>query len=778
LKITDVDPIKYNLYFERFLNPDRVSMPDIDIDFCFERRNEIIEYVKRKYGKDNVAQIITFGSMASKGVLRDVGRVLKIDLKEINKMSKAIPVILGKPLPLEQAIQTIPELKEVAQSQNESHKKLLEYSLILEGLARHASMHAAGVVIAPKEIINYAPLFKQPGTDDITTQYDMKSLEEIGLLKMDFLGLRTLTVINKTIKMLKEKGIEVDLNKIPLDDKKTYQIFENGETVAVFQFESTGMAEYLKKLKPTQIEDLIAMNALYRPGPMEMIDEFIDRKYGRKRVEYLHPKLEPILENTYAIMVYQEQILKIAQEIAGFTLAKADLMRRAMGKKNKEIMAQQREEFINGAVKNDVKKEIAEDIFNLIDKFASYAFNKSHSTAYAIISYQTAYLKAHFPFEFMTANLNSELGDPKRLAVLIDECRRMGIPVLPPDVNESEINFTFSERGIRFGLSAIKNVGAGAVESILKERKRVGRFKNIFELCEKLDLRLVNKKVLESLIQAGALDSLEGHRAQLFNAIDLASSYAQKQQEYEESGQTNIFDLGGSSSQGKTQEKHYPKLPDVPQWSEHDMLIKEKELLGFYVSGHPLLKFEDEVRAFTNVRLDDMEGVRDGFQAKICGMMIEIKTIIDKKGKQMAFGTLENFWGIIEIVIFSDTFDKYREFLKVDSPVMISGKIDRRNEDENPKLICEDVYPLSKVRDIFTKSVGISFDTDKISENLLNKVIELFIKYKGDCGVYVRVRNGYGDVVMRSRRYSAQPSIKLISELRSILGKENVWIKG
>ena len=504
LGITNVDPLKYDLLFERFLNPDRVSMPDIDIDFSDNKRDLVIEYVKNKYGADSVSQIITFGTLSSRAVLKDVGRVLGVPLNVTESITKQIPVIQGKVTPLAEVIETNPELRWVKESKDEKIRELVDISLVLEGMNRNASTHAAGVVIAPGPLTDYVPVYKTPQTDAMT-QYNMIDLEDAGLLKMDFLGLRTLTIVENALKLIKQNhNVEIDLDKIPENDPKTFELFSKGHTSGIFQFESSGMQDWLRKLKPTAITDIVAMNALYRPGPMEMIGDFIKRKQGSQRTAHLHPKMEQILKETYGIIVYQEQVMKIASEIAGFSLAKADLMRRAMGKKDKELMAKQKAEFIDGAIEKGTSKKVAGEIFDMIEKFASYGFNKSHSVAYSILAYQTAYLKAHYPAEYMAAAISAEIGDTAYVVQLIDDCRKMNLQVLPPDVNESDVQFVVRPRGIRFGLSAIKNVGVSAVENIIKTRTEEGRFQHFFDFCKRVDLRLVNKKTLEALIQAGS----------------------------------------------------------------------------------------------------------------------------------------------------------------------------------------------------------------------------------------------------------------------------------
>ena len=619
LGITNVDPLQYDLLFERFLNPDRVSMPDIDIDFADNKREKVIEYVRAKYGEKSVAQIVTFGTLSARAALKDVGRVLGIPLGVIDSITKQIPVVQGKVTPIEEALRTIPELKWVGESGDEKIKLLVDAAKVLEGMNRNVSMHAAGVVIAPGDIGDFVPMYKTPQTD-LMTQYNMKDLEEAGLLKMDFLGLRTLTVLENALSLIHDvHGKTIDLNAIPGDDEETLALFARGQTVALFQFESAGMQDYLRKLRPSSIHDLVAMNALYRPGPMENIPDFINRKNGKQKITYLHPKLEPILRETYGIIVYQEQVIKIASEIAGLSLSQADLLRRAMGKKDKDLMARQKKEFSDSAIKNGIDKKTASDIFDLIEKFASYGFNKSHSVAYSILAYQTAYLKAHYPAEYMAATLTSEMADTDKIVVLIDDCRKMGIDVLPPDVNESGVSFGVTAKGIRFGLSAIKNVGVGAVEQIVKARGEKGRFHDIFDFCSRVDLRSVNKKTIESLVLAGAFDSMHDNRAQLFAAAEMAIVHGQKAQEQAEMGQSNLFDRGG------TRGVERPILRASEKWSETEKLAREKSVLGFYVSGHPLWKYRDEVDGLATARLGDAASVRQNSTVRVCGIIADVK---------------------------------------------------------------------------------------------------------------------------------------------------------
>ncbi len=780
LGITNVDPLKYGLIFERFLNPERISMPDIDIDFCYERRDEIIDYVKKKYGEKNVTQIITFGSMNARAVIRDVGRVLKIPYDEVDQIAKMIPYQIG--ITINAALEKVPEFKAKCR-ENETYKKLLEYSLVLEGLARHASTHAAGVVIAPGELTEYVPLFKSTRKEgvkqkensfaDITTQYDMKSLEAAGLLKMDFLGLRTLTVIDHTLKTLKQNGIHLDIENVPYDDPATYRVFSDGETVGVFQFESSGMREYLKKLVPESIEDLTAMNALYRPGPMEMIDDFINRKHGRTPVQYLHLSLEPILKQTHGIIVYQEQVIKIASELGGFSMGDADLLRRAMGKKSLDLMQEQRSAFVQGAMKKGIQEGTANSIFDLMDRFAGYGFNKSHATGYSIVAYQTAYLKAHHPKEFMAANLTSEMGNTDRVIILIDECKRMNIDILPPDVNESVHDFSVAEQGIRFGLGAVKNVGKGAIESILEAREKFGKFNTLFDLCKHLNLRLANKKVLESLIQSGSMDSIEGNRAQkmavLNNAIQLAQTYQQR----EELGQTSIFESDSSQS------NLYPELPQMEPWAQGEKLRKEKELLGYYKSGHPLLKFEDEVKAFANPMIGEIAAVENGQPVRLCGIITDVKNMFDKKDNPMAFFTIEDFSGNIRAIVFSRIFEKFRSLIQVDKIVAVLGTFDRREGRDAGSVIVSEIIPVEDARIKFTKRLLMNIPTLEKENNQIDRVKMVFDQYPGSIPVYMKIMTpDENQITLKSKKYRVNPKQDLIADLRTILGQENVWIEG
>ncbi|KAA3617495.1 MAG: DNA polymerase III subunit alpha [Calditrichaeota bacterium] len=781
LGITDVDPLKYDLLFERFLNPARITMPDIDIDFCVERREEVIDYVKDKYGKRNVAQIITFGTMASKGVVRDVGRVLKVPLPKTDAIAKLVPVEGAKPIPLERAFKEVPELNEIAESEDIQMQELVKYSKTLEGIARNTSTHAAGVIIAPEDVSNYVPLYKTK-EGDVCTQWTMGASEQMGMLKMDFLGLRNLTVIQKAEKMIHAKhNKDFSAQDIPLDDEKTFKLFGDGLTVGVFQFESSGMQEYLKKLKPSRVEDLIAMNALYRPGPMQMIDDFIDRKYGRKEIEYLHPKLKPILEETYGIIVYQEQVMRIASDLGGFSLADADLMRRAMGKKKAEVMQEQKKFFVEGCIKNEIDKKIASTIFDLIEKFAQYGFNKSHSAAYALIAYQTAYLKAHYTAEFMSANLTSELTNLSRVMVLMEECRKLGLTINPPNVNYSVANFTpLDENTIAFGMAAIKNVGANAINNIVHVREENGEFSSLYELVQKVDLRLVNKKVLENLAMAGALDSFKGNRSQLFNSVETAIEFGQNVQSgAKDKNQIGLFDGGDMAIEESIKE---PALPDIPDWSLNEKLKKERELLGFYISGHPLDPYKTIISLYTSKFLKENETEKESTPKsktiRICGQVNELRTLFDRKQQKMAFVKLEDFDHSYEGVVFGSVFPKCEEHLKQDAIVFIQGTLNSEPDDNLIKLVVESVYSADSVPEKFTDSVMLHVNREKLNEELLHQLKMTIKSSPGKNKLLFNFDfNGEGTIRLKAGKSGVTMTSPTLKQLCSLLGDENVKIK-
>jgi len=769
LGITSIDPLKHDLLFERFLNPDRISMPDIDIDFCIERRGEVIDYIKDQYGDSSVTQIITFGKMKAKQVVRDVGRVMGYSFSDVDKIAKAIPNELN--ITLDKALEKSPELSDMADG---DYKELMEHSKVLEGMNRHASIHAAGVVIAPGELTDYVPLYKST-TDDVTSQYDMKGLEELGLLKMDFLGLRNLTVIDKAIKLIEASGKSVDIEKLSFENSEVYKLFSKGHTIGVFQFESSGMREFLKKLQPTVLEDLIAMNALYRPGPMSNIDDFISRKHGKKKIAYPHPLMEPILKETHGIIVYQEQVMQIAHEIAGFTLAEADIMRRAMGKKIKSLMDELSIKFVSGAEQRGIQKNKAEEIFSLIEKFAQYGFNKSHSTAYAYVAYQTAWLKVRFPAEFMSANLTSEMGSIDRIVVLINECKKMGIEVRPPDINVSFEDFRpIDNKTISYGLNAIKNVGTKALETIIKERISSGPYKNIFDICSRVEQQKVNKRVLESLVYSGSMDSLEGSRAQNLDAVDIAIKYGQKIQQEVDKNQVDLFGAGESQNELiKT-----PTLGNCDEWSEKEALSKEMEVLGLYVSGHPLLEHADDLEEFTTVSFEEGQEISKKDTVLVGGMITKIVRRYDKRNREMAFFDLDCLGGHAEIVVFSDCYKSYGNLIDDGKVVFVRGKPSETSDFSDLKILSDEIISVENVRDRLSQCLNIKFAIGKVETSDIDDLMAISKSNPGGCKLLFHLPNPDSPKPLKvlAHNVSVSTNITFIKQLRDKYGKDNVWI--
>lgn len=768
LGITNVNPLDYDLLFERFLNPARKSMPDIDVDFADDQRGEVIEYVKERYGEDSVCQIITFNRLSSKAVLRDVARVLKIPIPTVNNITKHIPSKFGRVFTIEQALKEVPELKWVRDSDDPQIQELIRYGKILEGMNRNASKHAAGVVITPGPVSDFVPLAKATD-DDIVTQFNMKELDDAGLLKMDFLGLRTLTIIRDTIDIVKRtRGEDVDLENIPLDDELTYKLFAKGQTTAVFQFESGPMREYLKKLVPTSIKDLAAMNALYRPGPMEFIDDFIDRKHGRKKVEYLHEVLEPILKETYGIIVYQEQVIKIANQVAGMSLAEADLLRRAMGKKDLEAMKEQKRKFIEGATNNKIPQKIAEGIFEVIDKFANYGFNKSHAVAYSVVAYQTAYLKAHYLPEFLAANLTNEFGNTEKVTILLDDARKLKVKVMPPDVNKPSVFFNVEDGKIVFGMSAIKNAGVKAIKEIERARSEVDRdFTSIFDFCGQVDTHIVNKRTMEGLVLAGAFDKLTGSRAQNFTAIEHALNYGGKVKDAKEFQENSLF---GEASE-EVMEFTEPELPDIPMWQDNERLGKEREVLGFYLSDHPLRKFETEYKSFATVHLGEPETFEGKENVRACGVVTDFRTKIDKSGRTMAFFKIDDFSGSCECLMFSKIYEKYGEFIKEEATVLVMGRLE--SSGDAIKLHVEEAVPLEEAKDKLTKKMILYADEEVHDVETIKSLRSLLDNHDGSIQLYMSVampdgaRNFYLD-------HKIKLSDELISGVQNILGEDSI----
>ena len=748
MEITDIDPLQNELLFERFLNPERVSMPDIDIDFCMNRRGEVIEYVRRKYGEDQVAQIITFNTMAAKAAIKDVGRALEMPYGEVDRIAKLIPLTIG--ITIEQALKDSPPL--AAAYDDPKIRELIDTAMRLEGLVRGAGIHAAGVVIAPKPLTELVPVTRTKD-EAIVTSYDMKSIEKMGLLKMDFLGLTTLTVIDDALKLIKStKGIDLDLSTIPLDDAKTYeQVFHRALTSGVFQFESSGMRDVLRRYKPNRVEDLTALNALYRPGPMAMIDDFIERKWGRSPVEYDLPEMETLLRETLGVMVYQEQVMQIANVVAGYSLGEADLLRRAMGKKNVEEMQKQRVRFMAGAAANKHPKDIAGKIFDLMAQFAGYGFNKSHSAAYALLAYHTAWLKTHYPVEFMAALLTSETSKPENVVKYISECREMNIPVVPPNVQVSDANFTpvKTEAGeaIGFGLTAIKNVGHNAIVSILDARNALraegkAGFASLWEFCDKVDLRLLNKRVLESLIKAGAMDAL-GRRGQVFAALDKAMERAQKSQKDAAAGQSGLFGGIFDADDAPSAKDEAEALPPAPDWDEHTRLQNEKEVLGFFVSGHPLDRYREKLR---NLKVVDTatacemkpepQVFRRGQnepqnEIQVAGVITGLKVGKSKRsGEMYAQAILEDAVGKIELIAFSTAYQKLAEKLKIDVPVLVRGVL-RGEEESAPKISVSNIQALEDVVLKLPESLRIKVPLQHPDVALLEKLQAIFIAAPG-----------------------------------------------
>jgi DNA polymerase-3 subunit alpha len=691
MQITDIDPLQYGLLFERFLNPERISLPDIDVDFCMNRRGEVIQYVTRKYGREQVAQIITFNTLGARAAIKDVGRVLEIPFADVERLTKLVPNVLN--ISLEDAIRQEPGFEDAARK-DERVRDVLAVARRLEGLARNCSVHAAGVVISPRPLRELVPLYRT-NRDEIVTQFDMNGLDKLALLKMDFLGLTTLTLVQDAIRLIEKRhGATIVPEDLALDDAATYQIFSNGYTSGVFQFESQGMRDILRRYQPSRIEDLTALNALYRPGPLQggMVDDFIERRHGRRPVVYELAELKELLEETYGVIVYQEQVMQISNRLAGYSLGEADVLRRAMGKKKAEEMANERQRFIKGALTRGFPQRKVEKIFELMEQFAGYGFNKSHSAAYAYLAYVTAYLKAHYPVDFMAALLTSETGNTAKVVKYINECRDMGITVLAPDVNSSDWNFTPDGAAIRFGLGAVKNLGPSAVEAIIRAREKEGRFRTIYQFCETVDTGALNRRMVESLIRAGAMDAMEGTRAQVFAAVESAMEAGQRATRDREAGQAGLF---GDMNEAGT---HYEKpLPEVPDWSGKDKLAGEKEMLGFYVTGHPLDRFEDKIRELATHDTSSLEGLTRGAEVAMCAILAGIQKKRNKEQKAWAALRIEDRSGSVDAMVFAASFERLAPLVVEDQAVLIRG-LALPEENGPPRISIQDLVPLENAR--------------------------------------------------------------------------------
>jgi len=815
MRITDVDPIDFDLIFERFLNPERISMPDIDVDFCERRRGEVIEYVTRKYGRENVAQIITFGTMKAKAVVRDVGRALDMPYADVDRIAKQIPPALD--MTLDKALAENPVLKDMA-AKDPKVKEVLDIGRRLEGMSRHASVHAAGVVIAPGPITDYAPLYRGQ-RDELTTQWNMKEVERVGLLKMDFLGLSTLTLIDDALKEIKRtEGIELDIDNVPLDDPKTYKVFQEGAAYGIFQFESSGMRELLRKAKPTRLDDLIALNALYRPGPLKsgMVDDWVERKQGKREVKYELAQLEPILSDTYGVIAYQEQVMRIAQAVAGFTLGQADVLRKAMGKKDPKVMAKQREAFVDGAKQKGVSEKKAVKLFELIEFFAGYGFNKSHSTAYAFLAYQTAYLKANYPSHFTAALLTIESQNTDKLAMYLAEARERGITVLQPDINQSQLRFSVEKRAdgsrpVRFGLTAIKGLGEGAINSILAAREQLGgRVPSLHALCEILDLRLANKRVFEALVKSGGCDSLvpEGGRSlretrsRLFATIDGACDHGNRVQRNKDLGQVDLF--GGGDDASGTALAAVP-LPDAAPWSEIEQLNYEKEALGLYWTGHPIDRYAEDLKTYGAKTTADLLPKKapvdeEGFsgtspavtpgeperaapvteEISIGGIVSGLRPLKTRKGDRMCVFMLDDASASLEVVVFPEAFKQCGHLADNGQMVVVKGKFER--DDESARLLAAEIAPIDAVRERLARSVAIRLSTPPHDRATFERLWDVFAQNKGDRRVAFDIDLQDADRHLRVKvdvnaQIRVRPSERLVSEVEKICGAGSVTLR-
>ncbi len=767
MRITNIDPIPYGLIFERFLNPERVSMPDFDIDFCQDRRGEVIDYVRHKYGgAPYVAQIITFGSMKAKGVIRDVGRALDIPFGEVDKIAKLVPEALK--MTIDKAMAEEPRIQDAA-DKDPRIAELLKVAQTLEGLARHTSTHAAGVVVSPKPMVEYLPTCKGKEGETLT-QYDMKHTEKTGLIKFDFLGLKTLTVIDNALKHIKDDvGIDLDISNLPMDDIKTFKLLCDGDALGVFQLESSGMRELLVKMAPEQFSDLIALVALYRPGPLDsgMVDDFVETKHGRATANYPLPQLKPVLEETYGVIVYQEQVMKIANILASYTLGDADILRRAMGKKIAEDMATEKVKFMAGAKKNGVDEKKAEFVFDLMAKFAGYGFNKSHSAAYALISYQTAYLKAHYPSQFMAALLSCDMNNTDKIVLYINECKEHNIEVLNPDINKSVIDFSVHNDEIRFGLAAVKNVGQSALESIISEREENGEYSSLEDFCNRVDSRKVNSRVSESLIKSGSFDSLGCKRSQLMAIVDQAMEKAKAVQRDKQSGQMSLFALSPATD---TADKSNIVIPDIPEWEDREKLANEKQTVGFYLTGHPLDEAINEIKTITDTDIPGLANYGEEQPVRIGGLIRSCKQLKSKKGDPMAFIVVEDLLHAVEVIVFPNTYAECYNLLSSIEPVIIQGTV--QNDERGAKIIAESIELLPEARIKHTEEVKIKLLSDKISRKRLESLKQVLYQYHGSCPLLMTMHfAGQGEVDIEIMKdLTVCPCREFTEETEKILG--------
>ena len=767
LGITGIDPIAYGLLFERFLNPERVSPPDIDIDFCVERRDEVIRYVQEKYGSNNVSQIITFGSMLARGVIRDVGRVMGIPYGEVDRIAKLIPNELN--ITLKDAIDKEPRMRE-ALKKDPLVRNLMDTAQKLEGNIRHAGTHAAGVVIAPSELTDFVPLYK-PSGGEVVSQYDMSDIEELGLLKMDFLGLKTLTVIEKSIDLISSQDEKFNIEKLPLDDSDTFSLLSEGKTTGIFQLESAGIREYLKKLSPSTFEDLIAMVALYRPGPLNsgMVDAFIERKHGRVKFDYFFPELTSILESTYGVMVYQEQVMQISNVLAGFSLGRADILRKAMGKKNESLMTEQMNDFVEGALKSNHDRTKVEELWSQIEKFAGYGFNKSHSAAYALIAYRTAYLKVHFPHQFMAALLTCDSDNPDKVIKDIAECRQMKIPVLPPDINVSMKDFIVEDNSIRFGLAAVKNVGSALVVSVIENREYDGAFKSLEEFCCRVDYKHFNRRSLESLIKACSFDSITQNRARSVDSLEQILEVASRRQQSIAVGQGSLF----SSDRSGDFEIQGSQIED---WSDKERLVYEREVLGFYVSGHPLDDWETTISRFTNMNSQNLIEILGSKKVRMAGIIRSSKMRTTRMGRRMANFTLEDRDGTSEMTVFPDVFENCYNFFESEEPVLIIGDVE--SSDERVQVIVQSIEFLREAEKNHAKKVVLQINESNFSFNKLEAVKEVLSRFPGRCPVCLSVSLSNQEVLVEAGPdFVVEPCEKLSTELVSLVGSGSVYFE-